>query len=416
MSMTTAICNDVADYQWLTGDEAGALLNELAADPAPLHTAVARLRRQLSPTRVHLAIEQVELRRRAADKFSHAGRMFFTRTALEQATDEWTAAYKATRLVRAAGFTPAVSDLCCGIGGDLIALIERAGLLGTRSGESSPTPIGVELSPITAHLAAANAKTVLNREIDIRTQDAADFDFSTETAWHIDPDRRPTGKRTTSLDHCTPNRATLDELLARSPNAAIKLAPATDVPPEWTASCEREWISRDRQCRQQVAWHGNLASTPGLHRATILPAACGLALRTITGHPNQRIPIAHEPARYVVDIDPAVLAAHLSGTLAAEHELHALSAGPTYLTGDTAIGTDPALACFEVLDLLPLRTRTLSQHLRTQNIGQLEIKKRGIDIDPDTFRRNLKLRGDNAATLLLTNIAHRPTAILARRM
>ena len=138
--------------------------------------------------------------------------------------------------------------------------------------------------------------------------------------------------------------------------------------------------------------------------------------RSIVGQPNQRIPITHQPAQYIFDVDSAVLAAHLTGTLAAEYKLHALSAGPTYLTGDTPITTDPALACFEITELLPFRTRKLAEHLRTRNIGQLEIKKRGVDIAPETLRRNLKLRGDNAASLLLTNIAGRPTAILAKRV
>src|SRR5262245_19577967 len=96
--MTTASCNDLADYQWLTESKAAELLTELAADPAPLHTVVARLRSQLTATRAHLLLEQIELRRRAAEKFTHADRMFFTRTALEQATDEQTAAYKANRV------------------------------------------------------------------------------------------------------------------------------------------------------------------------------------------------------------------------------------------------------------------------------------------------------------------------------
>jgi THUMP domain-containing protein len=406
--MTTAICNDLADYQWLTGDEAAALLAELAADPAPLHTAVARLRGQLSATRAHLLLEQVELRSRATEKFTHAARMFFTRTALEQATDEQTAEYKAQRLTERAGLSlsnaPVFADLCCGIGGDLLALaIEQ-------------TVIGVDLNPIATHLAAANARAVLNRDVEIRAQDVADFDLTTVTSWHIDPDRRHTGKRTTSIDHCTPDRATLDRLLAQSSNAAIKLAPATDVPPEWKTQCEREWISRDRQCRQQIAWHGSLARYPGAHSATVLSPACGLAPRTITGHPNQPIPITHDPARYIFDVDPAVLAAHLTGALAAEHNLQALSAGPTYLTGNNAITDDAALACFEVQELLPMRTRTLAQHLRSKNVGQLEIKKRGVDIDPESLRRDLKLRGDDAATLLITNIARRPTAILAKRI
>lgn len=207
-------------------------------------------------------------------------------------------------------------------------------------------------------------------------------------------------------------------MLTRNPNAAIKLAPATKLPPEWLDRCELEWISRDGECKQLVAWHGNLARTLGESRATILhpfPNACGLAPRTITGQPNLPIPIATAPNRYIFDVDPAVLAAHLTGALASEQGLSALDHGPTYLTGPAPIA-DPALDCFEVRELLPFRTRELAQALRACNIGQLEIKKRGLDITPETLRRNLKLRGPNVATLLLTKIAGHPAAILANRI
>jgi hypothetical protein len=422
--MTTAICNELADYQWLAGDEAGRLLTELATDPSSLHTTVARLRRQLSATRAHLIIEQLELRRRAAEKFTHAAQMLFTRTSLEQATDEHTAFYKAKRIQRIeSGTGPStlfrVADLCCGIGGDLLALATRG------------TAIGVDSNPVVAVFASVNLRTVLNCEIEIRTIDSADCDLSDVTAWHIDPDRRPGTlhksqgrQRTTSIDHCSPDRTTIDRLLVRNPNAAIKLAPATEIPRDWSTTCEREWVSLDRQCRQQIVWHGDLAQTPQQHRATILrstPRYSGEGLgegspRSIIGTPHQTSAIAHQPQQYIFDVDPAVLAAHLTGTLAAEHRLRALSAGPTYLTGSIAIANDPALACFEVNDVLPFRERTLAQYLRSRNIGQLEIKKRGVDLDPDTFRRRLRLRGNNAATLLITQIARRATAIAAQRI
>ena len=407
--MTT--CSDLADCEWLTGDEAGAILAELADDKTPLHTAITRLRGRFTPAQTHLLLEQTELRRRATAKFTQAHQMFFTRIGLEQATDEWVAQYKASRITshsqRAAGFTPAVfADLCCGIGGDLKALATNA------------TAIGIDRDPIVAHFAA------INTGAPIHTTDIATFDLNSATAFHIDPDRRPSGRRTTSLEWCEPNIATIDGLLARAPNAAIKLAPASEVPPDWSNCCELEWISRDRECRQLVAWHGNLALTPDHHRATVLPIAChsvlssskgGLAPRTITGQPKQPIPIAAKPGHYVFDIDPAVLAAKLKGVLAAEHNLTALSAGSTYLTGDSAI-TDPALACFAVEEVMPFRTDKLAKHLAAHNIGQLEIKKRGVDLNPEKLRRDLKLRGDNAATLLITPIGNRATAILAHRV
>ena len=56
-----------------------------------------RLRKDLSLQRAHLVVEQIELRRRAREKFSLAEKMYLTRKGLEQATDERLAAYKASR-------------------------------------------------------------------------------------------------------------------------------------------------------------------------------------------------------------------------------------------------------------------------------------------------------------------------------
>jgi hypothetical protein len=389
--MTT--CSDVAEYDWLTGSEAGALLEELAGDNEPLHNAVERFRGRLSPARTHLLMEQIELRRRAAAKFTQAARMFFTRIGLEQATDEWVANYKASRFIGHGR----VADLCCGVGGDLMALAVKG------------NAVGVDRDPVAAHFAAVNSGAF------VHTADVDKFDLGGIDAWHIDPDRRPGGRRTTSLESCEPDLSVIERLLARVPQAAVKLAPACRVPGDWTERCELEWISRGRECRQLIAWHGNLATAPGQHRATILPADGSVAVRTIVNQPGVPIPIVNKTDRYIFDIDPAVLAAGLKGALAAEHELSALSDGPTYLTGPRAIA-DAALACFGVKDILPLRVRDLSRHLRAGGVGQLEIKKRGVEIDPEKLRRDLKLHGDNTATLLITRIAGRPSAIVARRL
>jgi hypothetical protein len=346
-------------------------------------------------------LEQVELRRRATAKFAHPERMFFTRIGLEQATDEQIAAYKAARFTtQRAGSSShpcAIADLCCGIGGDLSALAQRC------------LTIGVDRDPRTAHFATVNSG------VEVYSVEVEHFDLDRISAVHIDPDRRPVGPRTTSLDACQPSRPTLESIMGRIPNAAVKLAPATRVPDDWRHRCELEWISRDRECRQLVAWRGALAQFPGLHRATVLPAARGLAPRTIIGRPNQSTPVAPEIGGYVFDVDPAVLAAHLEGALASQHALSTLADGPAYLTGPGSID-DAALACFEVVDVLPLEVRKLAGCLRDRSIGTLEIKKRGIDIDPEKLRHQLKPRGDNAATLLVTHGGGKRVAILAQRI
>ncbi len=330
--------------------------------------------------------------------------MFFTRIGLEQATDEWVARYKAARIAtfldrggECPGSLPVVADFCCGIGGDLMALAQVR------------RTVGIDHDAVTAHFAAINTGAA------VETTDVAEFDFDGIAAWHVDPDRRRVGKRTTSLDWCLPNRTTIEQLLRRVPHAAVKLAPASEVPVEWGERCELEWIGRDRECRQLVAWHGNLALAAGQRRATVLPVAGDFVLRTIVGQPNQTIPIAEKPDRCVFDLDPAVLAARLKGALAIEYNLSALADGPTYLTGPQPID-DYALACFAVDAVLPFRVAKLARYLGARGIGQLEIKKRGVDVDPEKLRRELKLRGDNAATLLIACVAGRSTAIVAHRM
>jgi hypothetical protein len=420
-----SVCSDIADYVWLTSDEAAAWLRTVAVSDDPLHVMLARLRRQVSTERAHLLIEQADLRRRAIGKFSMAEQMFFTRTALEQATDEHIAHYKAFRIAvrragrdhakRGAGTRSAVpiADLCCGIGGDLLAFAAQG------------DAIAVDSNPILIHFATENVRAVCpTARVELRTANVLDFDIADVAAWHMDPDRRAGGRRTTSLASCRPNQSEIEQLLQRSPHAAIKLAPATKIPAKWADRCELEWISRGGVCRQLIAWHGDLALAPGQHRATLIPSnsierdhsstACGLATRSLVGRSDQPLPIAAQPDDYVFDIDPAVLAARLTGALAAEHCLSALDEGPTYLTGPTRI-TDPAIAGFHVNEVLPLRLRTLAKYLRGHGIGQLEIKKRGVDFEPEQLRRQLKLRGDNSATLLITRLNKRPTAIVAQR-
>jgi hypothetical protein len=385
--------SELADIEWLTGSEAGAILAELAEDAGPIHTVADRLRKALSPARSHLVLEQVELRRRAAAKFTHAQQIFFTRTGLEQATDEWVARYKAERF----GKYGRVADLCCGIGGDLMALSRCVNVS------------GIDRDPVCAHFARVNSGS------SVRVIDVGETNFDAVDAWHIDPDRRATGRRTTSPEHFEPNLATVAQMLSHQAHAAVKLAPATKPPAEWIEHCELEWISRDGECKQLVAWHGDLATSRGQRRATILSSIAGKPIRTIIGLPNQQPRLVTRPDRYVYDVDPAVIAARLNGAIAAQQGLSALGTGPTYLTGAQR-RNDGALACFEVMEVIPMRARTLAQYLQSRSIGQLEIKTRGVDIDPEKLRRDLKLRGANHATLLITPVAGRPTAIVARRV
>ena len=102
----------------LLSEEGRALLAELPGDPLDPGQELrlgTRLRERHPAELVAAALAQRELRARAAAKFSRAGRMWFTRHGLEQASAEPLARHRAGRY---AGYGW-VADLCCGIGGDL---------------------------------------------------------------------------------------------------------------------------------------------------------------------------------------------------------------------------------------------------------------------------------------------------------
>jgi len=161
-------------------------------------------------------------------------------------------------------------------------------------------------------------------------------------------------------------------------------------------------------------WFRELARNPGRRTATVF--AAGLAEpRTICGDAGVEVPLAPRLGRYVFEPHAAGRAASLTGILANAHSLNCVSPGIAYLTSDQHVA-DPVLACFEVLEILPLDPKHLRDAIRERGIGNLEVKKRGVKIDPEEVRKQVHPRGDQAATLIITPIKKKIAAILTRRV
>lgn len=392
--------NDPTVARWLASETGGRWLRD-AAQQSKSQLALSNwLRQGLSASLARAVIEQIELRRRAVAKFDLAAEMLFERTALEQATDQHIAAYKAVR------FAPEVprADLCCGIGGDLLAL--AAG---------GPT-IAVERSAARARLAQHNARIAGSRAQVIVGAISRRWPISAPLV-HIDPDRRIEGHRTSRPELSDPPIEEFGALVRRAEGAAVKLSPAAAVPFDWQQEAELEWISRGGECRQLIAWFGALARAKGCRRATMLIASdVGSTQTADWGSPMSVTSIAtlEDIGTFVFDPDPAFVAARMVDDLAAKWQLERIDSSAAYLTGNVALN-EPALAPFRVCDVLPLDRKRLRGVLRQYSIGTLEIKQRGVSADLERLRRELKLSGDAKATLILTRCRARTIAILADR-
>lgn len=363
--------------------------------------AVSRLRAAgHSPDLVSAVVGQARLRVKAAAKFGDfAGRMLFTRAGLEQATRLSVAARHAQR-IRSAGFSR-VADLGSGIGGDALAFA-GAGLdvLAVDADEVTSAIAGFNLAPFGA-------------EVRHATAEAAFGTLEPGGAVWMDPARRTSGHsetRRVSPDDYSPSLDWTFDVAARTPTG-IKLGPAHDrdaLPPD----VEAQWVSADGSVVELVVWSRGLARD-GVRRAALVIR--GERSWELTAEADAEDAPVRELGAFLHEPDGAVIRARLIGDVARSLEAGMLDERIAYLTSDAAL-TSPFVQSFRVRETMAANPKAISAVLVREGIGTLEIKKRGVDIDPAAFRKKLKLKGDAAATLILARIGNDRLAILADRV
>jgi hypothetical protein len=394
---------DRAELVELLSPEGLRLLDSLPEwdSKADVVRTVADLRKQgHSPTLVAAVLSQARLRQRARAKFGEfADRMLFTEPGLEQATRLKVAALHAGRFARAG--IGHVADLGCGIGGDSLAMA-AVDLEVTAA----------EADEVTAAVAAYNLTPFPRaRVLHSRAEDVALGGIG--GAW-LDPARRTTdGGRTTRLADASAYTPPLDFAFGLADRLAVgvKLGPGTDrdVIPDGS---EAQWVTIDGDVVELAVWLGPLAR-PGVGRAALVIR--GDQAAELAAPADSEDADTGPLGDYLYEPDGAVIRARLIGDFARANGGWMPSEGIAYVTADRAFDT-PFARGFRVLERLPNDERQLRQALTQRGIGTLEIKKRGVDVDPATLRTRLKLRGDASATIVITREAGRRVTLLVDRL
>lgn len=353
----------------------------LAAASADDLRVAERLRRQWPADLVAAASEQAELRQRAHAKFSRAEAMLFTRAGLEQASSEPVARHRARRF---AGVTGLVLDLCCGIGGDLLALAGGCDVVAVDRDEVH--------SVMARHNASSygeTARTVVADVHDVRVARAA--------AVFVDPARRAGDRRGGSsppLDWCT----SLDV-----DRVCIKTAPGVDlavVPQGW----EAEFVADGRDLKEATLWSPAWATAT--RRATVLPGP-----HTLVAEPATPSAEVRPPGRYLLDPSPAVTRAGAVADLAADLGAWQIDPRIAFLSADRPLAS-PFGRSLVVEASLPFAMKPLAAELRRLDIGAVELRRRGLAGDVDDLRRRLRARGSRRATVVLTRVVNKPWALV----
>ena len=400
--MTSPLSADTASF--LVTSAGRALLAEagaLRADRAETLTALTRLRRSATPEQAVAAWEMSELRKRGAVKFGPlASEMYFVREALEQASGLGTSDYHARRFANA-GATH-ITDLGGGIGGDALAFA-RAGLRVTL----------IERDTVRADFAEENALFWgFSDQITVKRGGVTTAEITTDGAW-LDPARRQGSRRVSDPEEYSPPLSWLHSLAVSGVQAVgVKLSPAIDHALADPFGAELEFISEGGECREALLWLGTAKSGQPLQATLITPSGP----LTLAGTADERGDwVAPTGSRYLYEPDPAVIRAHLVGTLAKQIDAAPVDPQIAYLLGDTYCPT-PFAEAYEVIDQFPYSRKRLQEALTAQDAGRVIIKKRGFPLEPDAIQKMLKLRGSKEVIVVLARVGAGHQVYLCRLM
>jgi len=390
---------DRSDVELLFTPEAVELLESLPPIDSKanvVRNVTALRKRGVSAEMTSVVLLQRRLRTIARAKFGEfADTMFFTENGLQQATRLAVAAHHAERF-RGAHLNR-VADLGCGIGGDSLAF---AGL--------GIAVTAVDRDEVTAAIATYNLAPFA--ECTVIHGEAVDIDLTAFDGLWFDPARRNSTKRLANPADWSPSLNWVFEVAARIPSG-IKLSPAIDhnLLPD---NAEAQWVDDHGDTVECVVWTGALARN-GIARSALV-LTDGVPVELTGSTPNTDVPVG-AIGDYLYDPCGAVIRAQLLATLAGQLDAVTISPEIAYLSNQSGTET-PFAQRFRVREVLPLDQRTIAQRMKELGIGTLEIKKRGVDIDPAQFRTKLKLSGRDSATLFLTRIGSGRGAILADRV
>jgi len=365
---------------------------------------------------VAAALTQSRLRDKGREKFGDfAAGMLFTADGLEQATRLEIAARHAGRF-RAAGMRQ-VFDLGCGIGADAMAI---AGLdlkvTAIDADEVTATLAGVNLR----HWPAALASVGTVEETRLPKGEGARH----TGAW-LDPARRTPGvadergrtRRVFNLAAISPSWSTVQSVAQSLPATGAKLSPSFPhgaVP----AGTEAQWTSLAGEVLECAIWWGPLVNTAGRSALVIGSEGRSWTVREADGDaPGGAAPLASSLAQvrtWLYEPDRAVIRAGLTGALTSVVDGVELDSGVGYVTSDRCVDVGYARR-FAVIESMPLNVKALRAWLRDRDVGRVTIKKRGVVLDAEALRRQLRLSGSVEMTLVLTRIAGHQVCLVVRQ-
>jgi hypothetical protein len=200
------------------------------------------------------------------------------------------------------------------------------------------------------------------------------------------------------------------QLTKLTPNVLVKLSPVFNYKKlQIEQEYSLEFISENGNVKEILLCLGDFAKPDIRNIAVLLPENIKLDDSMKTRSNIQPI------STYLFEPDAAIIRGGLIQQCAELLFLNRIHAQIALLTGDeirqTKMGT-----YFKVEEMFVYQLKRLQTYLNGKEIGNLEIKTRGFAIPVEEFRKKLKLRGKNQATLFIIRLADKHYCVFCKRI
>jgi hypothetical protein len=348
---------------------------------------------------VRAMAEQLACRQKALAKLPSFSRfpLLYTRIALEQASGERAAEWKASIMQG-----ERVIDLTGGLGIDTLFLARRFDRVVT-----------CERDEVLGRLAEANRRLLSVTNVETRIGDCAAilegyaddfFDWML-----VDPARREHGGRSAGLEHSSPDVVRLHDLMLRKArHICIKASPALE-----TTRLEKTLpalgsiivVSVDGECKEVLLLldREHPAGTMPLMRAVCLgDRNFEIAFSAEMGEPGREV--APHAGSWLYEPDAAIIKARLSAELARRHGLFFLNHTVDYLTSEHRIESFPGRR-FLIEACRPFRQKSFRKELAALGITNAVVQRRDFPLSVEALRKRYSIGESSRIFLFFTKNA-----------
>lgn len=340
--------------------------------------------------------EQIACRRKALKKLPTLSvtPLLFTSLALEQASSEATAAYKASlidgeRLI----------DLSGGLGIDAVFFSKMFREV-----------VYCERDPVLAELARQNFRRLGISNVEIRKGESLEmlqafpdghFDWI-----FADPARREGGRRAVALSSSSPDVvAAHDLLLKKGTKVMVKTSPALELSglrKDLPALSHIRVVSVGGECREELLLLERfLKEDRPVRRGAVLLDQDGAVMHDIAGTGLEERSPSVPVRQYFYEPDASIIRAGLTEQLSIDLGMGFVNESVDYLTAEWFSGNFPGRA-FRVVAVDRYRSKSFKAFLQRHGITAAAIQRRDFPLSPDELRIRFRLCESDSRYLFFT--------------